>query len=566
LKQAVSLFCTVIVIFAILSASLVRAERITPEPAPLNTTLSSMMVTGQNQNVSDSSFYRQSINRDGYAPTEAPDTPDLLWAFNLNDSITTSPAVADGKVFVGTSSGRLYALDLTTGDIIWTFNAGSPISAAPAYYDGLVFFGTKNPGEIYAVDASTGLANWLYEVPQGAAVYSSAAVVNGMVIAGSSDGILLCLNESDGQLLWDTHVGSGYPSSPAVQNGTVFVSTTIGVYAVDMTGTLIWHYGTTWPVTSCPAVADGLVFVAEENNDHLYALNENTGQSVWNLWTGGWLTPPAVDSSKQLVIVGSKDFTLYCLNEYTGSVKWKYVNGPNYLADPTISANGLVYVGTFDGNLHCLNEDTGQEVWNYNLTAPPVSSATLIPQHALVGTQDGTIYCFGPAFTIHSIVISNLTASSLEVGQGYSLNISATVQNNGDYEENFNVTAYANGTAINTEGVALMNGSSTVVSFAWDTTGLAYGNYTISAYATPVPDQTNTTNNSAIAGQVLITIPGDLNGDFTVGLSDLVTLAKAYGSRPSDPNWNPNADIDGNGAVGLSDLVILAQHYGQHYP
>jgi hypothetical protein len=65
---------------------------------------------------------------------------------------------------------------------------------------------------------------------------------------------------------------------------------------------------------------------------------------------------------------------------------------------------------------------------------------------------------------------------------------------------------------------------------------------------------------------VRVTVPGDVNGDFKVTLADLVILATAYQSRPSQITWNANADIDGNGTVGLSDLVILAQHYGQHYP
>jgi hypothetical protein len=57
-------------------------------------------------------------------------------------------------------------------------------------------------------------------------------------------------------------------------------------------------------------------------------------------------------------------------------------------------------------------------------------------------------------------------------------------------------------------------------------------------------------------------LPGDVNYDGKVSLADLVALAHAYGSKPGDTNWNPNADIDSNGIVGLSDLVILAQHYG----
>jgi hypothetical protein len=63
-----------------------------------------------------------------------------------------------------------------------------------------------------------------------------------------------------------------------------------------------------------------------------------------------------------------------------------------------------------------------------------------------------------------------------------------------------------------------------------------------------------------------VTIPGDLNGDFKVSLSDLVLLANAYGSKPGDAKWNPNAGINGNDKVDLSDLVLLASHYRQHYP
>lgn len=53
--------------------------------------------------------------------------------------------------------------------------------------------------------------------------------------------------------------------------------------------------------------------------------------------------------------------------------------------------------------------------------------------------------------------------------------------------------------------------------------------------------------------------------DLRVSLLDMVLLANAFGSRPGDSNWNPNADINGNG-VDLSDLVLLANHYWQHYP
>jgi hypothetical protein len=55
---------------------------------------------------------------------------------------------------------------------------------------------------------------------------------------------------------------------------------------------------------------------------------------------------------------------------------------------------------------------------------------------------------------------------------------------------------------------------------------------------------------------------GDMNDDNKVSLSDLVIFAQAYGSKPSDSKWNPNADINGDGIVSLPDLVRFAQHYG----
>lgn len=151
------------------------------------------------------------------------------------------------------------------------------------------------------------------------------------------------------------------------------------------------------------------------------------------------------------------------------------------------------------------------------------------------------------------------------IGQGYSLPITVLVPNDGNFTGTFNVSAYANATSIASENFTLPSGRYTTVSFTWNTGGVPYGNYTIdiSAYAWPVPGESNTTINIS-GGWVVVTIPGDINGDFKVSLQDLASLANAYGSRPGDANWNPNADIDWNNYAGLSDLAILANHYGQH--
>jgi parallel beta-helix repeat protein len=152
------------------------------------------------------------------------------------------------------------------------------------------------------------------------------------------------------------------------------------------------------------------------------------------------------------------------------------------------------------------------------------------------------------------------------IGRGYCLDVNVTVADLGNYTETFNVTVYANTTYITSQNITLSSGASTTLALTWNTTGFAYGNYTTSAYAWPVTNETNTANNNCTGCMMKVSIPGDINGDFKVDLSDLVLLSKAYNSGPGDARWNPNADFKGEDWVGLSDLIIMAKHYNQSVP
>jgi len=59
-------------------------------------------------------------------------------------------------------------------------------------------------------------------------------------------------------------------------------------------------------------------------------------------------------------------------------------------------------------------------------------------------------------------------------------------------------------------------------------------------------------------------MPGDVNKDMKVDSIDLIFgFAPAYGSKPGDPNWNPNADFDDSGVVDSIDLTFgLVPNYG----
>jgi uncharacterized Tic20 family protein len=52
----------------------------------------------------------------------------------------------------------------------------------------------------------------------------------------------------------------------------------------------------------------------------------------------------------------------------------------------------------------------------------------------------------------------------------------------------------------------------------------------------------------------------------SVGLSDLVTLALTYDTKPGDRLWNPLGDVNNDGKVNLQDLVLLGLNYGKSCP
>lgn len=170
-----------------------------------------------------------------------------------------------------------------------------------------------------------------------------------------------------------------------------------------------------------------------------------------------------------------------------------------------------------------------------------------------------------PFEAIHDIAVINITSSKTVVGKGYNVSVEVTAENQGSSIENFDITVYANTTTIDTKPVTIIGWSSTTVTFIWNTTGFAKGNYTISAYAWPVPGETDTADNIKCADQeVCVTIPGDVDGDSNVDLYDAVKLLKIYGAKVGNPKYDPNCDIDGD--IDLYDAVILLTHYAQKDP
>ena len=181
-----------------------------------------------------------------------------------------------------------------------------------------------------------------------------------------------------------------------------------------------------------------------------------------------------------------------------------------------------------------------------------------------------------PWILVHDVAVINVTYTVTPYNgsiaypiTGWKVIVTVSVKNEGDFNETFEVRAYANATIIQTKVVTLQVRSSTAIKLTWNLHEyIATGNYIIRGYAWPVPYETDEADNIYIDGTIEVVEPGnpDINGDGIVDIVDIVIVALAFGSEPGDPNWNPIADLNGDGIVDIVDIVLVAIHFGETYP
>ena len=141
---------------------------------------------------------------------------------------------------------------------------------------------------------------WVFKT--GGRVWSSPAVVNGVVYFGSFDRNVYAVNAKDGTEIWNFSTGGGIYSSPAVADNIVYVgSNDHNIYALNaQPGALIWNYTTSGIESNlcqaqCPPTVSGGIVYAGSNDHNLYALNATNGVQIWNFTTGGdVISSPAI--------------------------------------------------------------------------------------------------------------------------------------------------------------------------------------------------------------------------------------------------------------------------------
>src|ERR1035441_8293892 len=83
-------------------------------------------------------------------------TGQAIWSAAAGNYVQSSPAVANGVVYLGSADNNLYAFNAATGQRIWTAGTYRSVLSSPAVANGVVYVGSDD-AKVYAFTAVTGL-------------------------------------------------------------------------------------------------------------------------------------------------------------------------------------------------------------------------------------------------------------------------------------------------------------------------------------------------------------------------------------------------------------------------
>lgn len=246
-------------------------------------------------------MFMNDLQFSGKSPDKVLKPPlQMLWKFKTGGPLTASPVIANGILYIGSTDGKMYALDAKKWDIKWVYNAGSSIRFSAVVWGGRVYFNTRN-NKFYALDADSGELVWDYTSKGW--MDSPPVVFEGTVYTGAYPSRIYMLDAFTGKLKSErqrkvtingveygcsngefrpvfpqvnTNLWRGYTeaseSFPVAANGYVYIGAREGkIHAINITSkTEEWSYMAAGPVDAAPAISDGVLYAASTDG-YIYA-------------------------------------------------------------------------------------------------------------------------------------------------------------------------------------------------------------------------------------------------------------------------------------------------------
>jgi outer membrane protein assembly factor BamB len=146
---------------------------------------------------------------------------------SLSD-IDADPVIDGGQVIALGQGGRMVALELTTGQRMWELNIAG---ISTPWVAGDWIFVVTDDGKLLCLARSTGRVRWINQLPQfarakakrGQISYRGPVLAGGRLLVVGSNGVIVNIDPTTGSYQSQTRVNAGISLAPVVANSTLYV-------------------------------------------------------------------------------------------------------------------------------------------------------------------------------------------------------------------------------------------------------------------------------------------------------------------------------------------------------
>jgi outer membrane protein assembly factor BamB len=310
----------------------------------------------------------------------------LAWSQSTSGGVLGTATVGNGTIFVPTSDGKIFALDIKTGSSKWskTVGSGKQLDTPITYSGEKIYFGEAMGGHKYYCYDENGTEIWNRTATtkvgsQGSYYWAGAAVIGNSLVYGDDDGHLVSANKDTGTNTSEIDVSSVFRVTCGnIRSSILYVEDLKRIYFTSKGGycyalgfnpsdgtfntsnKYIANIGTS---TSTPAYYKGRIYVGAGSigggGSGIACLDADLSQ-IWRYSSGQVQSSPAIstyyDNGDGTVYiyftVNGNPGGIYCLKDFTGCTSpilaWSYANASQtqYSLGGAVISDGWVYFGT----------------------------------------------------------------------------------------------------------------------------------------------------------------------------------------------------------------------------
>jgi outer membrane protein assembly factor BamB len=269
--------------------------------------------------------------------------------------------------------------------------------------------------QIYQIDLANGVERWRFPAEADNKINYYAPVVlsedNEQLLVGSYNHTFYSILPGGAQTIWSfSEATDRYIAKARVLGDLVYAGAADGnLYAIGLNGALRWKFTTGHAIWGAPAT-DGEVLYLASMDHHIYALDPQTGDLIWqSADLGGQLVAQPALSSEGVLFVGAfgsrtddpeRSSRLVAVNSSNGQVLWSTPTAGWVWSTPLLNED-VLYIGDTEGYIYAIDAGDGSILWSRQLDTGTdraiIGAPVILGDRLYFGSKAGLLYIVNPA-------------------------------------------------------------------------------------------------------------------------------------------------------------------------